>query len=215
MNPHVNRIAFVDIETTDIKYFKLLNPISEDLTPWAEICEIGIVVTTPELQIVDEFEAKAKLRFPDRLDPRAQAVNGYEEKDWYHSRDIADVLQAYGRLMESAGGCLFASQNPTFDRTILEIACVQHMVKVKIDYHCLDVWTHSFATLAAKGYKLESYSLDSVAKFLGMGEEPKPHRALTGARYAYEVTKRVRELKVNTPSVITSPIGCLGAPTNE
>ncbi|TSC88846.1 MAG: hypothetical protein G01um10143_743 [Parcubacteria group bacterium Gr01-1014_3] len=215
MNPHVNRIAFVDIETTDIKYFKLLNPAREDLTPWAEICEIGIVVATPDLQIIEEFEAKTTLRFPARLDPRAQAVNGYDEKDWEHSRDIADALQAYGRLMESAGGCLFASQNPTFDRTILEIACIQHMVKVKIDYHSLDVWTHSFATLSAKGYKLENYGLNSVAKFLGMNEEPLPHRGLTGARYAWEVTKRVRELPMKAAGIVGSPIGCLGTPTNE
>ncbi len=215
MNPHTSRIAFVDIETTDIKHLKLLNSIHKDLTPWAEICEIGIVVATPELEFIEEFEAKTRLHFPDRLDPRAQAVNGYNENDWKHSRDIMDVLEAYGRLMESGGGCLFASQNPTFDRTIIDIACVQHMVKVKVDYHCLDVWTHSFAMLTAKGYKLEGYSLNAVAKLVGLGEEPKPHRALTGARYAYEVTKRVRNLPMKAQTVITSPIGCLGAPTNE
>lgn len=215
MNPHIKRIAFVDIETTDITKLKLLNPAPEDLTPWAEICEIGIVIATPELEVVDEFEAKTTLRFPDRLDPRAQAVNGYNEKDWEHSRDITDVLEAYGRIMESAGGCLFASQNPTFDRTILDIACAQHMVKIKIDYHCLDVWTHSYATLMAKGHKLENYSLDSVAKLVGLGEEPLPHRAITGARYAYEVTKRVRALPMKTPTIIGSPVACLGMPTNE
>lgn len=213
MNPHVKRIAFVDIETTDIKHFKLLNPTREDLTPWAEICEIGIVITTPEFHLLEEFEAKARLRFPARLDPRAQEVNGYNEKDWQHSRDIVDVLGAYAQIMST--GCLFASQNPTFDRTILDIACAQHSIKAKIDYHCLDVWTHSFATLVAKGYKLESYSLDTVAKLVGLGEEPKPHRALTGARYAYEVTKRVRELTINKPNTILTSVGCLGKPTNE
>lgn len=117
--------------------------------------------------------------------------------------------------MESYGGCLFASQNPTFDHTILEIACAQHQVKMKTDYHCLDVWTHSFGVLTAKGYQLENYNLNTVAKFLGIGEEPLPHRALTGAKYAYEVTKRTRALPRNTTGVITSPIGCLGKPTNE
>ncbi len=49
MNPHLKRIAFVDIETTNLVKLKLLNPAREDLVPWAEICEIGIVITQPQL----------------------------------------------------------------------------------------------------------------------------------------------------------------------
>lgn len=102
MNPHLQRIAFVDIETTDLVKLKLFNPTREDLTPWAEICEIGIVVATPELEVVDEFEAKAKLQFPDRMDPRAQAVNGYNGErlgtlSRYH-RYPRGLCSPYGKL---------------------------------------------------------------------------------------------------------------------
>src|SRR3989344_4768344 len=97
------RIALTDLETTGLEKFKLLNPIVGDLVPWAEICEIGLVVADYKtLKIITTWNAKVKINYPHRIEPKAAMVNGYNENDWRHARELRDALKAYNGLTAGA-----------------------------------------------------------------------------------------------------------------
>ena len=65
-----HNLAFIDIETTG------LNPEVQ------EIIEIGGVITTPDLVVVNEFEIKVK---PENLavaEPEALRINRFDPANW-------------------------------------------------------------------------------------------------------------------------------------
>ena len=65
-----HNFAFIDIETTG------LNLLAH------EIIEIGCVLATPKLKVIEEFELKIKPKHIENSDPVALKVNHYNEKDW-------------------------------------------------------------------------------------------------------------------------------------
>jgi DNA polymerase III epsilon subunit-like protein len=85
---------------------------------------------------------------------------------------------------------IFCSQNPTFDWSFIHYAFRVTGVRNSIDYHRLDLFTISWLLLRSTG--LARFNLDVVAEHLGIGREPFPHRAIEGARMAYEVLRRLQ-----------------------
>jgi hypothetical protein len=57
-----------------------------------------------------------------------------------------------------------------------------------MDYHRIDIPTLAWNRFT----RLEHLSQNDVAALLGLDREPEPHRAITGAEYAWSI---LRELK--------------------
>jgi len=68
-----HNFAFIDIETTGLNLEK------------NEVIEIGCVLATPLLEVIEEFELKIKPEHIENADPVALKVNHYNEKDWENS----------------------------------------------------------------------------------------------------------------------------------
>lgn len=184
-------IAFTDIEATGLEKFRLslLDPV---LVPWHEICEIGLVLVNQKtLEVRCEKNWKTKVPNPYRMNAKAQEINGFDEEQWKDALNLEDALTEYNAC---AIGAIFAAHNPTYDKSMMEVASAVLNVKWELDYHCIDTWSYALAVLNAKGYFLDSYRLNDLCKFLGLGEEPMPHRAINGARKAFEVYKALRSL---------------------
>ena len=77
----------------------------------------------------------------------------------------------------------------TFDWSFILEAFKKAGQKNTLDYHRLDLFTLIWTK--TRDSKIESFNLNRVAQFLGLPEEPLPHRAINGARTAHEIFKKI------------------------
>ena len=168
------KIAYTDFETTGLR------------PDWHEVIEIGVVIFDDvHFEIVDRFSAKIKPTYPQRLDPKAQACNGYTEEKW---KDAWGANAAWSRYAEVTKGCVFAAHNVTFDWAFLEETIKrQPNIQLGLHYQKLDTLSMAYARLPGT----KSYSLKSVCQALGIEPEPEVHSALNGAMKGYEVFKEL------------------------
>ncbi len=168
-------IAFTDVETTGLDEIK------------HEILEIGLVLVDQQTgEVIDTLNLKVKPEHIETADETALKVNGYDAGDWQDAIPIIEAMALYG---EKAKDAIFCSHNVTFDWSFIAVAFKKASLKSPLDYHRLDLFTLIWAK--TKGSNIESFSLSKVAQFLGLPEEPLPHRAINGARTAHEIYKKI------------------------
>jgi DNA polymerase-3 subunit epsilon len=156
-----------------------------------EIIELGLlVVDQKSLAILDSLELKVRPEHLVTASESALRLNGYNEHDWAGAVSLSEVMTEYSRKVE---GAMFCSHNVTFDWSFIQEAVRTTGVPVNLDYHRLDIFTMGWTVL--RGHGLDDFNLSKVAKYLGLGEEPVPHRAINGARMAYEVFKRLTTMR--------------------
>lgn len=193
-------LAITDLETSG------LNPRH------CEILEVGLVLVNRRTwQVLGKFESKVKPTFMRVIEADEEAsfdfrslaggekvafrkaldINGYNAYEWCDAPSLEAVLAEYARLTEDA---VFSSHNNVFDWGFLDVAFEETGVKHTMDYHRPDLFTRSSEILLSKDVELPKYSLDSLATYFNLGQEPKPHRALRGAQLAFEVFKAVSSL---------------------
>lgn len=176
MHPFKDRlIAFTDLETTGI------NPEKH------EIIEIGLVVMRPlDQAVIHELNLKVQ---PTRIQAACSAalkINGYDPNDWQEAVPLGEAIEQYSDLVNDA---LFCSQNTTFDWGFLAKAFYLTEIGHRIDYHHLDLFSLAFSKLWRT--QLPRLSLSTLGEFFGLEPEPQPHRAINGAKMAYEIYKRL------------------------
>jgi DNA polymerase III epsilon subunit-like protein len=173
-----SKIAFTDFEMSG------LDPLRH------EIVEFGVVVADADtLEIIGEMDKKVRMERPDNADPESLVFLGYRDELWKDAISIREALTQYNALVQ---GALFAAWNTPFDWTFLAEAYRQTGIKNPLDYHSLDV-----TGIAYEKLRLETdfvLKLTYACKRLGIEKEPMPHRAINGARTAYEVYKKLRAL---------------------
>lgn len=172
-------LAFTDIETTGLR------------VGYHEILEIGLVLVDPvTLEVKDKWEIKVAPSHPERAMPSSLAINGYQEQQWVDAESLTDAMQEYARRVQ---GSLLAGWNVRFDAAFLSLAfseCGMDIYKA-MDYHAFDVMP--LALEALRDNRPPRFSLNGVAAHLGLPQEPTIHRALNGARQAFEVYKALRK----------------------
>lgn len=168
-------IAITDVETTG------LDPQKH------EIVEIGLVLIDQETgEVIDTLDIKVRPEHIETADEVALKLNGYNEADW---QDAASILEAIALYGEKAQNAIFCSHNVTFDWSFILEAFKRAGLKSSLDYHRLDLFTLIWSK--TRDSNIESFNLSRVAQFLGLPEEPLPHRAINGARTAHEIFKRI------------------------
>jgi DNA polymerase III subunit epsilon len=168
-------LAFTDIETTGL----------DVLTH--EIIEIGLVVADQRtLAVIDELEIKIAPEHIELASQEALQVNGYRPEDWQNAVSLAQAMDIYAAKTAEA---MFVAHNVTFDWSFIDMAFRLTGVRNRLDYHRLDILTMAWQKLRHSG--LAKFNLNEIAKFVGAPGEPMPHRALNGARNAYEVFVRL------------------------
>ena len=178
MNFFDRPLAFTDVETTGT------DPLVH------EIIEIGLVVVDQKtFQVIDELDVKIEPTWIDKAEPQALAVNGYKAEDWLHAISLREAMAYYAAKTE---GGIFVAHNAKFDWPFISQAFWLTDVKNQTDYHVLCSMSMAFLKLRRAG--LRGVNLKLVARHLGVPEEPLPHRAINGARTAYEVFKKLDSL---------------------
>ncbi len=168
-------LAVTDIETTSLE--------PED----GEIIEIGLVMVRQEtLEVIHEWAALVMPEHIDTAQREALVVNGYNEQDWRDAMSLEAAMRMYIHFTKDA---IFAAFNASFDWDFIRRALRRFDIANQMYY--LKVCLLSIPWDRLRKARLVSYRLDALATYVGLAEEPRPHRALVGARIALEVYRRL------------------------
>jgi DNA polymerase III epsilon subunit-like protein len=145
----------------------------------------------------EEFQVQCFPRPEALIDVEAIAINGC---DWLESSDVlseADAVQSFLDWV-NAPTVLMAGMNPYFDRLFL-LKAFDHAwhgreaskPKFPFPHRTLDMHSLAISYAIAQGYKIPDKGLytDTILEMLGLPPEPKPHRAINGARAEAEALR--------------------------
>jgi DNA polymerase-3 subunit epsilon len=172
-----HNFAFIDIETTGLNLLK------------NEIIEIGCVLTTPDLKVIEEFELKIKPEHIETADPVALKVNHYNEEDWKLGTTLEKALKIFSKKVKD---CIMVGHNVSFDAGFLEYIFNQYKIKNPMHYHKLDTISIAWAKMH-NDPSLEHLSLHEMCLHFGIKNE-RAHSALPDARATYELYKQLMSL---------------------
>ena len=172
-----HNLAFIDIETTGLNVIK------------HEIIEIGCVITTPQFEVVEEFELKIKPERIDEADPVALKISHYNQTEWKKASTLNKAMKI---LSMKTKDCIMVGHNVSFDASFLEYAFAETGVKNSMHYHRLDTVSIAWAKLHREP-DLEHFSLRELGVRFGIVNE-KAHTALSDARATFELYKKLMSL---------------------
>jgi len=166
-------LAFIDLELTG------LSPLKH------EIIELGVVIASPALRVIEEFEFKIKPENLESADPVSLKVSNYNEEDWRGAVPLREALEILNAKTE---GCLMVAHNVAFDFLFLETAFARLGMKSAMHYHKLDTMSIAWAKLHRE--PIEHFSLRELCERFSV-ENPRAHTALSDARATYELYKKL------------------------
>lgn len=172
-----HNFAFIDIETTG------LNLLSQ------EIIEIGCVLATESLEVIEEFELKVKPEHIENANTVALRVNHYYPSGWKDAQNLKAVMKIFS---EKVKDCIMVGHNVAFDAGFLEFAFNKTNIQNTMHYHKFDTVSIAWAKMH-KDPELEHFSLRELCARFGIKNEH-AHSALPDARATYELYKKLMEL---------------------
>ncbi|MFA4975542.1 MAG: 3'-5' exonuclease [Candidatus Paceibacterota bacterium] len=172
-----HNLAFIDIETTGLDVIK------------HEIIEIGCVITTSKLKVIEKFELKIKPKKIKNAEPISLKITHYNKVDWKSAFTIEEAMKI---LSEKAKDCIMVGQNVSFDSGFLGYSFAKLKIKNNMHYHKLDTISIAWAKLNKKK-NITHFSLREMCKHFGV-ENKNPHSALSDAYATYELYKKLMEL---------------------
>ena len=124
--------AIVDVETTG------LNP------NYHEMIDIGIIIINQNLEIKGQYFSKVLPSFPERIDPMAQNINGFDLQRWTQEEAISEeelINQMNIFLNNYIGKPIFIAFNSWFDSDFLRNLLNEYDYKFNdwFDYRVLDI----------------------------------------------------------------------------
>jgi len=172
-----HNLAFIDIETTGLNVIK------------HEIIEIGCVITTPGLKVIEKFELKIKPRKIKNAEPISIKITHYNKKDWENAFSLEEAIKI---LSEKVKDCIMIGQNVSFDSGFLEYNFLKVGFKNTMHYHKLDTISLAWAKLHRKK-NITHFSLRELCKYFDIKNE-RPHNAFSDAYATYELYKKLMKL---------------------
>lgn len=162
-------MIIIDLETTGLDPFK------------HEIIEIGAI----DVDTGETFEVKVHPIRIKEAEPEAMRVNGFDAEEWANEAFmLTNALYLLNQFVGN-GRPAVMGYNVSFDRAFLERAYVESHMKYPFHYLHLDLMT-----LAWYRFR-KTLSLKNVCEALDIEPEANVHRALAGAKCAYEVYKKL------------------------
>lgn len=198
-------LLFNDNETTG---HDPLRKIGNYLVPWHEIIDMGAILVDPDtLEVLDTFEQKVIPTHPERCLPNL--VNHYPERarrgEWKNAVYLEPAVRKFLEFAGSRGvPAVVLGQNYFFDWSFISVAFAWCGIMESewgryLHYTKLDTRSMSVQELLRPGevYDPDEFSIRNgkLLERLGIEPEPEVHAAINGARKAFEVYKKLREIK--------------------
>lgn len=185
---------FLDIETNGLDDY-----IHSPIEVCVSIYELHNMICITEYQTLIKCCEKSWLMASD---PRALKINGitFEEvKDAKMHNEVCDDLSEMFLAHEiDKTNSVFICQNPSFDRGFFnQIMPIETQQELELPYHWLDLSSMYWGRMVDpskeyNGHVMEKtipLSKDSIASYLGLPPENKPHRATNGVHHLIECYK--------------------------
>ncbi len=172
-----HNFAFIDIEATGLNLIK------------NEVIEIGCVITSPDLEVIEEFEIKIKPENIETADPISLKISHYNEEGWKDALPLSEAMKLFS---EKVKDCIMVGQNVAFDAAFLEYSFNKLNMSNPMHYHKLDTISIAWAKLH-NDPTLERFSLREMCERFGIKNE-NAHTGLSDARATYELYKKLMEL---------------------
>ena len=184
-HPRRRLLLFVDLETGGL------------IPGFHEIIQLGYILTDPSgRQVLASASEKAMPLHPERIQPEARAVNGFDEASWVGAPTLRDALQRMADTIAVNLGpnddVLFVAHNTPFDIPRIQEACREQGVTLPgREYHSID--TASLAWPLVERGVLPRQRLEALVDYFGLQSEH-PHDALSDAEDCRQVYIRLVEL---------------------
>ncbi len=172
-----NNLAFIDIETTGLDLIE------------NEIIEIGCVLVSPELEVIEEIAIKVKPEHIENANKTSLKINHYNEEDWAKAVSLKQAMEILARKTKDA---IMVGQNISFDSSFIDYAFAKLGMKNPMHYHKLDTIAIAWAKLH-RDPDLKHFSLREMCVRFGIKNEHS-HTALSDARATFELYKKLMEL---------------------
>jgi DNA polymerase III epsilon subunit-like protein len=184
-------VVVIDLETTG------LDPRR------CAILEIGAVLLESERPMI--FDRSLRYDPQGRCwEERAEAVHGLSREEategWRMEEEDAmqQLLLFLANVAPERLRITMAGMNPHFDRAFLDAAMdrcgLRGMWDRLVSHRMIDLHSLAVPMALKAGRPLGKLHTDGIYEMLGMEPEPKPHRALTGARLEAEAMRRLMGL---------------------
>jgi len=131
----------------------------------------------------------------------ALAVNGFTEAEITDSgkQTEAELVAAFLEWSQDLPERTLTGQNVSYDRNMLTAAAERAGLNWNLAYRTIDTHSLCWMHIIQAGneppvdteHRRSSLTLDSILRYCGIPEEPKPHNALTGALCHGEVASRL------------------------
>jgi DNA polymerase III epsilon subunit family exonuclease len=172
-----HNLAFIDAEMTGLNILE------------HEIIELGAIITTPELEVIEEFEIKIKPKNILNADKISLKVSNYNPDDWENAVDLKEALETFALKTRDS---IMIGHNVAFDSAFLQVGFEKTGVKNMMHYHKLDTVSLAWAKYH-NDTEVDHFSLRELCAKFGIKNE-KAHTALSDARATYELYKKLIEL---------------------
>jgi DNA polymerase III epsilon subunit family exonuclease len=172
-----HNLAFIDIETTGLNLQK------------HEIVDIGCIITTPDFEIIEEFELKIKPNFLENADPVSLKISHYNQEDWVDAYDIKEAIKIFS---EKVKDCIMVGHNVAFDAGFLEYTYNKNNITNSMHYHKLDTISIAWAKLHHEP-DLKHFSLHELCARFDI-KNPDAHTGLGDAKATFLLYKKLMEL---------------------
>lgn len=179
------KFAVIDVETTGF------------FPDYHEVIEIGCAIVERDevdpskLTIIEEIDMKVKMDFPERADPGALRVNGYDESAWIFAYTQA---QAFEELAKKTKGCIFVAHNVAFDWGFIEASFRRLNMEHNFHFHKIDTLSIAFAKFHGKDEDLKHLSLRALCEYFGIVNE-KAHSAMPDVRATVQILGKLLAMK--------------------
>ena len=174
--------AIVDVETTG------LNP------NYHEMIDIGIIIINQNLEIKGQYFSKVLPSFPERIDPMAQNINGFDLQRWTQEEAISEeelINQMNIFLNNYIGKPIFIAFNSWFDSGFVRNLLNEHNYKFNdlFDYRVLDIPSIALAC----GYfpKTPDFNekLATLLEIQSETKDPLKHTGESGVNFNYALLR--------------------------
>lgn len=197
---YLDGVAVLDCETTGV------NPLK------CAVLSVGIVAfgERPTFFYREYYPFEGA-----QVEEMALRINGFdlsamkreEEND---PRNIPDDVESFMR----ANGCaIVAGENPSFDRDFVNAYAERYGKRFRLQRRTMDLNSVCLSHMFGSGMSMPrgpngsySFRLDDILSFAGLGTEPAPHNALTGAKYEFEALCRLIYGKSVLPEFSAAPV---------
>jgi DNA polymerase III epsilon subunit-like protein len=177
-------MIIVDVETTGVDARK------------NSIVSIGAVeFENPE----NRFYGECKIWESAEIDPKALEINGFTEEELKYSdkHSIRELLKKFIDWTKNIIDMTLAGQNPRFDSDFIGVGASKTGLKHSFGYRTIDLHGLCYAHILSRGLKppiaggRTDLHADKIFEYVGLPPEPKPHNALTGAKFEAEAFSRL------------------------